>query len=116
MKLFSRVIAFAILSTIIVSGCGSSIKKSGATNKAIPQTIEEATSSQFRTEENKKRDEYRHPLQTLTFFGLEPQMTVVEIWPSAGWYTEIIAPLLSQKGHYIAAVNRSGSGENAGLN
>ena len=49
------------------------------------------------------RDEYRHPKETLEFFGLEPTMTVVEIWPSKGWYTEILAPVLHDYGIYYAA-------------
>lgn len=43
------------------------------------------------------RDQYRHPLETLKFFGVEPGMTVVEIWPGKGWYTEVLAPLLMTK-------------------
>ena len=51
-----------------------------------------------RSDANKARDKYRHPLETLTFFGIKPTMTVVEIWPGAGWYTEILAPLLKDHG------------------
>lgn len=57
-----------------------------------------------RSEANRVRDQYRHPKETLLFFGLQPQMTVVEISPANGWYTEIIAPLLKQSGQYYAAV------------
>ena len=49
-----------------------------------------------------ERDVYRHPAETLAFFGLEPTMTVVEIWPGGGWYTEILAPYL-QDGKLYAA-------------
>lgn len=49
------------------------------------------------------RDEYRHPGETLAFFGLEPDMTVVEIAPGGGWYTEILAPYLREKGTFYAA-------------
>jgi len=56
-----------------------------------------------RSAENSARDVYRHPVETLEFFGIEPDMTVVEIWPSGGWYTEIIAPYLNAEGTYIAA-------------
>ncbi len=48
------------------------------------------------------RDIYRHPAQTLEFFGLEPNMTVVEIWPGGGWYTELIAPSLAEGKLYAA--------------
>ena len=52
---------------------------------------------------NKARDPYRHPFETLSFFGISPGMTVVEIWPGRGWYTEILAPFLKGKGRYYAA-------------
>src|SRR5690606_34658539 len=52
---------------------------------------------------NKARDVHRHPVETLTFFGLRPDMTVVEIWPGGGWYTEILAPYLAANGRYYAA-------------
>jgi predicted methyltransferase len=56
-----------------------------------------------RSEANRARDQFRHPLETLTFFGLRPDMKVVEIWPSSGWYTEIIAPYVKGQGAYYAA-------------
>jgi predicted methyltransferase len=56
-----------------------------------------------RSDANKARDAYRHPAETLTFFGLKPNQTVVEISPSAGWYTEILAPYLRDKGVFYAA-------------
>jgi predicted methyltransferase len=57
-----------------------------------------------RSEENRARDIYRHPKQTLLFFGIRPEMSVLEVWPEPGWYTEILAPLLRDKGSYYAAV------------
>jgi predicted methyltransferase len=57
-----------------------------------------------RSPEHRARDVYRHPKETLLFFGIRPQMRVVEIWPDAGWYTEIIAPLVHASGKYYAAV------------
>ena len=51
-----------------------------------------------------ERDRYRHPEETLRFFGIKPTMTVVEIWPSAGYYAEILAPMLRERGHYVAAL------------
>ncbi|MFW1678137.1 class I SAM-dependent methyltransferase [Pontibacter sp. JAM-7] len=51
-----------------------------------------------------ERDQYRHPNETLTFFGLQPAQTVVEIWPgSQGWYSEILAPYLKHSGQFYAA-------------
>lgn len=56
-----------------------------------------------RSAANKARDAYRHPVETLTFFGIEPAMTVVEIFPGGGWYTEILAPYLKDNGVFYAA-------------
>lgn len=64
--------------------------------------IAAAVADTHRTAANRLRDTYRHPVETLTFFGLKPDQTVVEFSPSGGWYTEILAPALSAKGHYIA--------------
>jgi predicted methyltransferase len=62
-----------------------------------------AIASNNRSEANKKRDKYRHPQQTLDFFGFKPNMTVVEITPGGGWYTEILAPALKNTGKLIGA-------------
>jgi predicted methyltransferase len=53
--------------------------------------------------DNARRDAWRHPYETLSFFGIKPTMTVVELVPGGGWYTEILAPYLRDKGKYIAA-------------
>lgn len=56
-----------------------------------------------RPADEKSRDEHRHPYETLTFFGIEPDMTVVELAPGTGWYTEILAPYLSEQGQLVGA-------------
>lgn len=61
----------------------------------------------WRTPANRARDVYRHPKATLQFFGVRPDQTVLEITPGGGWYSEILAPLLHDNGHYIAAVAAS---------
>lgn len=66
--------------------------------------LQQAVNGSWRSEKNKARDPYRHPAQTLGFFGIRPDMTVIEIWPSGGWFTEVIAPFLNANGHYIGAV------------
>ena len=60
-----------------------------------------------------KRDEWRNPAETLAFFGLEPSMSVVEIWPGGGWYTNIIAPYMASGGgtYYAAGFDTSGGSE-----
>jgi len=62
-----------------------------------------AINGDHRSAQNKARDEFRHPRETLVFFGLEAGMTLVEIAPGGGWYTEILAPLLKDNGQYYAA-------------
>ncbi|HVS27272.1 MAG TPA: methyltransferase [Burkholderiales bacterium] len=69
------------------------------TEALLDQVIDGA----HRDPKNKARDIYRHPKETLLFFGLKPNMIVVEIWPGGGWYTEILAPVLRDKGRLYAA-------------
>jgi len=56
-----------------------------------------------REPKNAARDRYRHPFETLSFFGLKPHMTVVEIWPGRGWYTEVLAPFVNDDGRFYGA-------------
>ncbi len=72
---------------------------SGASAKRIDAAIAGA----HRDPANAARDKFRHPKDTLLFFGLQPDMSVVEIWPSGGWYAEILAPVLRDGGRYYAA-------------
>lgn len=67
--------------------------------------IDQAMVGEHRAAANKARDKYRHPKETLLFFGLRPDMTVVEISPGRGWYSEILAPVLRDDGQYYAAVS-----------
>jgi predicted methyltransferase len=67
--------------------------------------LDKAIAGDWRDPANVARDKYRHPRETLAFFGIRRDMTVIEIWPAAGWYSEILAPYLQKKGHYIAAMN-----------
>lgn len=65
--------------------------------------LESLIAADHRSDSNIARNEYRHPVETLEFFGLESGMTVVEILPGGGWYTEILAPFLKSNGQYYAA-------------
>lgn len=65
--------------------------------------LKAAVASDQRTPAYAQRDAARHPYETLSFFGIQPTMTVVELSPGGGWYTEILAPYLRDAGHYIAA-------------
>jgi predicted methyltransferase len=72
----------------------------------IVAEIEAAMQGAHRSDAYKARNQYRHPKETLLFFGLRPDMTVVEITPGGGWYTEVLAPVLRDKGAYYAASYR----------
>lgn len=75
-----------------------------ASATAATSALDEALAGPWRHAENAARDRYRHPAETLAFFGLKPTDTVIEITPGGGWYTEILAPYLRAGGHYLAAV------------
>lgn len=80
-----------------------------ATTPALAGTaadaIEAAVAANHRSDAHRARDAWRHPVETLGFFGVEPDMHVVEIWPGGqGWYTEILAPLLKDSGHLTVAI------------
>jgi predicted methyltransferase len=73
------------------------------TASAADDALKTAIAATTRTPANVARDVYRHPYETLTFFGIKPTMTVVELSPGGGWYTEILAPYLREQGKYIGA-------------
>jgi|LauGreDrversion4_2_1035121.scaffolds.fasta_scaffold182286_2 predicted methyltransferase len=74
-----------------------------ASNEYIADLLDEVIDAPHRSEENRARDRYRHPKETLLFFGLRENMTVVEISPATGWYTEILAPILKRQGKFLAS-------------
>lgn len=97
----------AALLTIALAACAPS---RGAVESAeaalfVDTAIAAAVDAPTRTEANRARDAWRHPRETLGFFGVEPDDTLVEIWPGGGWYTEVLAPLVREQGVYYAAGN-----------
>ncbi|MFW5925830.1 MAG: class I SAM-dependent methyltransferase [Myxococcota bacterium] len=66
--------------------------------------LDAAIAGEHRSEDNRARDAYRHPKETLLFFGLEPDMTVVELSPSGGWYSEVLAPVVRERGKLVGAI------------
>lgn len=68
------------------------------------QALERAIAGDWRAPKNTARDAFRHPRETLAFFGIAPDQTVIEITPGGGWYSEILAPYLAADGQYIAAL------------
>ena len=83
------------------------------TAPAVAGPFDTALAGAHRSDANKARDAYRHPAETLAFFKVEPNMTVVEISPSGGWYTEVLAPYLRDKGTLYAAGGNPAGGERA---
>jgi predicted methyltransferase len=93
-----------------LAACGptASAERAAATAVHADTAIAAAVDSPSRTPANVARDQYRHPRETLGFFGVGPDDTVVEIWPGGGWYAEILAPLVAENGAYYAAANGNG--------
>ncbi|MGV7208116.1 class I SAM-dependent methyltransferase [Oxalobacteraceae bacterium A2-2] len=85
-----RLLAAALASTLLLGAA-----------QAEDAQLRAAISGSARTPANVERDVYRHPYETLTFFGIRPDMTVVELAPGGGWYTEILAPYLRERGKLI---------------
>lgn len=73
-----------------------------------PAAIKAAVADPARTPANVARDRYRHPAETLAFFGVRPSHTIVEFNPAGGWYTEIVGPLVKGRGRYVALVSQRG--------
>ncbi|GAB4198202.1 MAG: class I SAM-dependent methyltransferase [Wenzhouxiangellaceae bacterium] len=92
-----RIALMTVCASLLVAGLAQ------AEHAPILERVEKAMNGDHRSEANRARNEYRHPLETLEFFGLKDGMTVMEIWPGGGWYTEILAPAMRDHGTYIAA-------------
>jgi predicted methyltransferase len=83
-------------------------------NDFTASQLDQVLAGSWRSPENKARDVYRHPKATLQFFGIRPDLTVIEITPGGGWYSEILAPLLRDNGHYVAALAKPAKDGEAG--
>ena len=75
-----------------------------ALTAADAAALDAALKGDWRDPKNAARDMYRHPKETLSFFGVTPTQTVIEITPGGGWYSEVLAPYLKNGGQYVAAV------------
>ncbi|MEW6998713.1 class I SAM-dependent methyltransferase [Colwelliaceae bacterium BS250] len=95
MKIMKSLCTATILSATVLA---ASMTQAIAANQ-----LEQAIAGEQRSDKNKARDQYRHPQQTLAFFGFNSTMTVVEIAPGGGWYSEILAPALKGSGTFYGA-------------
>ncbi len=98
-----------VVAALFLTGCASAPTTDPATGAALDAIL----AGQHRVREHRARDPYRHPKETLQFFGIRQDMTVVEVWPGAGWYTEILAPLLRDQGQLYTALLDPAAGEYA---
>lgn len=99
-----KIIGIHVAMFVIICGpYGETRADAGDLDAHSSAAIDAALAGEHRSAENKARDRYRHPKETLAFFGFRSDMTVVEIWPGGGWYTEILAPALKEKGKLYAA-------------
>ncbi len=87
--------------TILISISISSVAFAG--EMSFAERVAMGMQGEHRSEANKARNQYRHPAETLKFFGIKDGMTVMEIWPGGGWYTEILAPAMRGHGKLIVA-------------
>jgi predicted methyltransferase len=92
-----------ILAALLAAGLCSAAQADDALKAAI--------AGSHRSAANSARDSARHPYETLQFFGIKPTMTVVELTPEGGWYTEILAPYLRDKGMLIGAGQSTTGGD-----
>ena len=91
--------AAAIGCALLLAACAA-----GSSRQTTAQQLSVILGRDQRAPEERARDVYRHPKETLLFFGIRPEMSVLEVWPEPGWYTAVIAPLLREKGRYYAGV------------
>jgi len=98
------IIRLWLTAILVVSlyGCGFS---SSEDSTADSQRWSKILNGQHRASAHKSRDKYRHPRETLAWFGIEPDMTVVELVPGGGWYTEILAAYLDRGTLYVAGLD-----------
>lgn len=97
---------------LVLTGCGRGEEKAEPEAPGGPArgSLEWAVAGAWRAQDQ-ARDVWRHPMETLRYFGLRPRMTVADFWPGSGWYTEILAPYLKEGGgKYVAVGFQTGPG------
>ena len=96
-----------VLAAALLPGVAVAAPAPAPATSAGTAALQRAVDGSWRSAVNKARDKYRHPAETLQFFGIRPDMTVVELAPGGGWYTEILAPYLRAHGHLVEAPSPS---------
>lgn len=95
------------LGTAMLLVAGTATAATTAADPGLTAAVADPT----RTANFVARDPVRHPVEELTFFGVTPTMTVVELWPGGGYWTEILGPYLAKRGTYYVALPPPGGEE-----
>jgi predicted methyltransferase len=103
----TRLPASFAVTLLALAGSFASLAATSTPDPALASAV----ASSARTPNHVARDPARHPVEELTFFGLTPKMTVVELWPGGGYWTDILGPYLAPAGHYYIALPASGNAE-----
>jgi predicted methyltransferase len=103
LKSLQTLVTSTIVASTLTLGALGSVSLYAHDHVHASKSLEQAVSGDHRSAKNKARDEFRHPVETLAFFGFSSDMTVVEITPGGGWYTEILAPALKGTGKLYGA-------------
>ena len=104
--MFRQTAIAAVAAAFLAAACAPVETETPTVAEGRDEALVAAIAAPTRTPANVARDRYRNPYETLRFFDLEADDTVVEIWPGGGWYTEILAPYVLQGGgtYYAAAM------------
>jgi predicted methyltransferase len=104
----TRRLALLLVAATMPLAAPAAAQKRATLSAGHQKALKAAVAATTRTDSNRARDKYRHPAETLAFFGVRPNHTVVEIWPGGGWYTEILAPYLSAGGGKLLLATLNG--------
>jgi predicted methyltransferase len=115
--ILSRRALLGVAGASILAGCTRAVQpaSTSATSAGPASTLEAAVAGAWRAPADRARDRWRHPAQSLRFWGVKPGATVVEFWPGAGWYTDILAPFLHATGGVLYAADMPSDSEAARL-
>jgi predicted methyltransferase len=99
-SLAAAIIAGSLFALPLMTASGPALAQQQPATPAVDPALSAVLAGTHR-DADRPRDLYRHPAETLTFFGVKPGMTVVDYMPSGGWYTRILVPYLGESGIYV---------------
>ena len=95
--------ASASVTSASLSEASASAESSKTDESKSLKSLKAAVAADTRSQSHRARDKFRHPVETLSFFGVESSDTIIELWPGRGWYTEILAPFANAGGGTLYA-------------